>query len=206
MNKIFRLISGVSFLVVFSACAQNTTKNETAGLFLTNNPDFDWQIILDSTNGGNSTGEVKKVDGRTNQPSAIRLDYVLKEKYQYRNVIAALIFGKVQDWSQSNGLKFWLKGSGHKLRVVLITPAVNDYDFHGFVLDATPAEWKEITIPFSAIKQEGWGKPVAFNPAQILELDLKTASAQKDEKGFFLVDDFRVINDPVSKGVTETVK
>lgn len=196
MRKPFYLIAGMVMLGLLSACAPNSAKNDSAGLLLTNNPAFDWQVITDSANGGDSTGEIKKAQGRSNQPSAMELDYILKEKYQYRNVIGAIMFGQVQDWSKSNSLKFWLKGSGHKLRVVLVTPEVKDYDFYGFVLDATPLEWKEISIPFSAFKQEGWGKPTAFNPSQILEIDLKAASAQKDEKGFFLVDEFRVINDP----------
>ena len=60
------------------------------------------------------------------------------------------------DLSAYSGVRFWVRGSGSFVFQSL-QPSISDWDNYGTgILRATPG-WKQVTIPFSDLKQQGWG-------------------------------------------------
>jgi hypothetical protein len=86
------------------------------------------------------------------------------------------------DASGATGITFWVRGSSEQQNVrfsVATTATVGVenggtcttgcYDYHGLSL-AVGSGWVQYFVPFSALEQEQWGAPVAFDPATILNL------------------------------------
>jgi hypothetical protein len=87
--------------------------------------------------------------------------------------------GQPLDATGYTGIEFWARGSG-TLRFFMGTVETNPptdfgtcasgcYDAHGELFPLS-GEWEFIHIPFTALHQEGWGAPAAFDPAHILTL------------------------------------
>lgn len=148
-----------------------------------------WAAESDSAAGGDSTVSVDFVIGAGNSKAALRCDYELGPKFDYRYAMVTLNYAEPRDWSGFKGIKFWLKGSGHKLQVDLCSVGVKDNDYHSFSIESTPAEWREYKVAFSAFKQGGWGKVLSLDPAQINKVQFRASSAAQNESGIFIIDD-----------------
>lgn len=144
---------------------------------------------LDDGQGGNSTGRFELAYGvdKTTR-TAVRFAYSLGGNYEYRYAMLNYGYNEPRDLSPYRTLRFWLKGSGNKLRVQFCTLAVTDYDFHGYDISETPKEWKLYEVPFAALKQGGWGRRAGFSAAGVEKIQFKAASMIEDEKGYFALD------------------
>lgn len=65
-----------------------------------------------------------------------------------------------QDLSGYKSLHFFVKGNGGRYAVAFAKASVTDHDQFRYEFTA-PASWTEVVVPFSELKQAGWGKPVA---------------------------------------------
>jgi sialate O-acetylesterase len=78
--------------------------------------------------------------------------------------------GKPLDLSAYGAVEFDAKGDG-KYILFLSQPTITDWDNycspHSFLVSR---EWKHYRIPFSSLKQAGWGKPQPFTPETVSNL------------------------------------
>jgi hypothetical protein len=84
--------------------------------------------------------------------------------------------GAEYDLSGFQGMRLWVRrgsmlaGSAHSVRLNLPTPATNSggtctvcNDHFGFDVPLTP-QWGQVEVPFSSLKQQGYGRPVLAEP------------------------------------------
>jgi sialate O-acetylesterase len=65
------------------------------------------------------------------------------------------------DLSAYAGIQFWVRGDG-KFQLQTVQPTISDWDnYAAETFTATP-EWKQITVWFKNLKQEGWGVSAPF--------------------------------------------
>ncbi len=86
------------------------------------------------------------------------------------------------------GISYWHKGVAHKVRVQ--TPEVKDYDFYSIRVPASN-EWTLVTVDFSMLNQEGWGKKVDLN----LDNSIKLVWNLDETSGDFEIDDIRFVKE-----------
>ena len=86
------------------------------------------------------------------------------------------------------GISYWHKGVAHKVRVQ--TSEVTDYDFYSMPVPASDV-WTLVTIDFSMLNQEGWGKKVALN----LDNSIKIVWNLDATSGSFQIDDIRFVKE-----------
>lgn len=164
-----------------------------------------WSAEDDSAppNNGNSliTYLIKTniLSGKTNRYA--KVEYTLGPNYVYRYVMLQNQFLE-RDLSQYNGLRFFLRGSGHQLRIIIRSDSImgSNYDDYGYVLPATPARWTEYIISFSDFQQEGWGTQLGFPKIEIDEvlkkvnkIQFKASSKISGESGYFEIDDLSFV-------------
>ena len=70
------------------------------------------------------------------------------------------------DLSAYDTIEFEARGYG-KLNAILEQPIVTDWDNYGSAPFTLTSDWKSYQIPFSSLKQSGWGKPEPFQPKAI---------------------------------------
>jgi predicted chitinase len=115
-----------------------------------------------------------------------------------------LQFDACHDIADATGVTFFAKGPGH---VVLSMPTAgvipvaeggscvpnssgsNCYDTHKFEMDLG-LDWMEYNVPFSEVKQAGWGTKVPFHPAEIA--DLQFVVLPEDTPFDFWIDEVRL--------------
>ena len=90
--------------------------------------------------GGLAASVAGKLDGTQ--------DSILSATYKFG--------GSQQDLSGFAGIRFWVRGNG-SFRFRSKQPTIDDFDDYATpVLKATP-EWRQITISFRDLRQDGWG-------------------------------------------------
>lgn len=188
------LIAGLAFLLLASAgfCDKKGVLDSFNDKDLKDNYGGEWKTEDDSSQGGDSTAFIKIVKGRKNSKGALRFDYTLGPRFNWRYSTFTLVYPGVRDWSKYKGIKFWIRGSGNSLRVELCIASVKDWDFHSYIINKTPAEWQEVFVPFSDVKQLG-NPVVPFNPALINRLYFVASSTIDGEKGFVEIDDISLV-------------
>jgi sialate O-acetylesterase len=67
------------------------------------------------------------------------------------------------------GVRFWVRGSG-SFRFQTLQPTITDWDNYSVESFSATAEWKQITVWFKDLKQEGWGVFQPFTPASLTGL------------------------------------
>ncbi len=89
------------------------------------------------------------------------------------------------DSSEYDGVTFYAKGTG-QIRVAVTIPATTDAQFggtcatncgdsFGFVVDLTP-DWKQYTVPWTTLAQDGWGTAATFEQSQMTGIDFGFSS------------------------------
>ncbi len=79
--------------------------------------------------------------------------------------------GSPADLSLYVGVRFWVKGDG-AFAFRTIQPSISDWDdYSTSIMKATP-EWKEVTIRFKDLKQQGWGVQEEMTLRQISALSI----------------------------------
>jgi sialate O-acetylesterase len=64
--------------------------------------------------------------------------------------------GSPQDLSAWAGIRFWVRGNG-SFRFRSKQATINDYDDYATPVLKARAEWRQITVPFRDLRQDGWG-------------------------------------------------
>jgi sialate O-acetylesterase len=110
---------------------------------------YSWHDAADSqfelvAPGHGGKGYAARISGALDGTSDSRLDVRLRSD------------GAPMDLSTFAGIRFWARGNGSFVFHTL-QPSISDWDDYGTgILKATP-EWREITIWFRDLKQDGWG-------------------------------------------------
>jgi len=86
------------------------------------------------------------------------------------------------------GISYWHKGVAHKFLVDI--PDITDYDNYQIRVPASDV-WTLVTIDFSMLTQEGWGKKVPFNPNNSIKLVWNL----NEKAGSFEIDDIRFVKE-----------
>jgi beta-mannanase len=169
-----------------------------------------WIAVNDSANGGNSTAEKSFTNGQGGSTYSAKFKYTLGPNYQYRYAFLTIDYGSFyKDFSSYKSINFWLHGSGHKLRVIIVTTNIKDYDYYGYTINATPTtNWKFFKLNLTDFAQEGWGTPKPFDLAHVKEIQFKAASQISGESGWFRIDNISFGTDistpPPFAGVIDT--
>lgn len=137
-----------------------------------------WQKGFVSTGGYESKG-------------MLSVDVVLnKGSYQWNPFYA---FGTTIEEATINpsdfaGISYWHKGAAHKFEVN--TPDITDYDYYQTQVSASDV-WKLVTIDFSMLNQEGWGKKTALD----LDNSINLVWNVNKNSGSFQIDDIRFVKE-----------
>jgi sialate O-acetylesterase len=60
------------------------------------------------------------------------------------------------DMSRFSGIRFWVRGNG-QFQLEILQPTISDWDNYAAGIIHATQEWKQVTISFKDLKQEGWG-------------------------------------------------
>ncbi|NNM53846.1 MAG: hypothetical protein HKM05_03890 [Spirochaetales bacterium] len=142
-----------------------------------NNP-HQWSTYTDSGNGGSSTVVMtaKNEDISGDKVFAVSISGVVTTQYQYgfAGLILTPTKGQLKSIQSDSGVKFMVIGDGQVYRFRAETSDVKDFDFYGYVVHTTAGVPIQITIPYSDLKQDSWGKAVSFDPHHIKQLSFQT--------------------------------
>ena len=99
------------------------------------------------------------------------------------------------DLSAYTGIAYEYQGNAHRARVE--NASVTDYDEFGTNIAASAA-WKTVTLPFSMLAQEGWGKKVSFDPSRCTNISFAARGAS-GSSGKVNIDNLRLVKN-IAKG------
>ena len=139
-------------------------------------------------NNGNSTISVKLTNIAYEGEKAIYASYTLGPAYQYRYVLLMDSYSSAKDYSNYKSISFAIKGSGHKVKVIVGTENITDYDYYGYDIGNTMANWTVKTLYFKNFQQEGWGSPKSFDLSKVKSFMFKASSMISGEQGWFIID------------------
>lgn len=121
-------------------------------------------------------------------------------KYGYAGIGFSFTDSQPFDASGYDGVSFWAKGTG-QIRVAVTIPAItavmhggtctsNCDDSYGFVVGVTE-EWKKFEVPWSVLRQAGWGTIAPFEQTKVTGVDFgfgsgSTFDVRIDDVAFFL--------------------
>ncbi len=119
-----------------------------------------WTTSTDAIAGGNSTVAMKIIAGGAHGSiGALQIKGEIKTDFTYPWAAAMFSPGPTQfapaNASATPALRFWVKGDGKSYRAMLFTEASGRIPLmQNFT---APAEWKQVTIPFSVFGTDGKG-------------------------------------------------
>lgn len=125
----------------------------------------------------------------------VRLTGKVTTKFQYGYVGMTADGGSAsaEALKKGKGITFKVTGDGKQYRVRVETTDVRDFDYYGFVFTAPQGKEVEVTVPYSSLKQEGWGAKKNFNPANASKVSFQTVG-QPHASVDFTVIDLKVMN------------
>jgi sialate O-acetylesterase len=85
------------------------------------------------------------------------------------------------DLSRYSGIRFWVRGNG-QFQLEILQPTISDWDnYAAEIMHPTP-EWKQVTILFKDVKQEGWGvsQPLTLSSLTGFQLVNLTSAGDPD--------------------------
>jgi sialate O-acetylesterase len=62
----------------------------------------------------------------------------------------------VADMSAFSGIRFWVRGNG-QFQLQILQPTIVDWDNYAAEMMQATKEWKQVTVWFKELKQDGWG-------------------------------------------------
>ncbi len=137
-----------------------------------------WFTYDDKANSGNSTvskaSSMETVDGK--EALAIAVTGTVTTKYQYGFIgLGADPSPETLEYLKTaKGIRFRTVGDGKKYRVKIGTSVITDYDDYGFIFTAPAGKTETITVPYTALTQEGWGAKKKFDPTKITKIQFQT--------------------------------
>jgi|GEM_PF-555773 len=172
--------------------------------FKKTNLETEWQILTDKVAGGSSTSNIEIIPGGANS-SKYALHFfgkvTTKFAFGFAGAVASLgkEIGQNFDISQYAGIKFKVRGNGKTYKIVFSTASVKDYD--DFFYTFSPSEdWKEIVVPFSKLRQFGFGKKVEWTAIDVQGLGFMTIGAPHERFDLY-VDDISFFKDTKDKKI-----
>jgi hypothetical protein len=137
-----------------------------------------WYDNDDSTDGGTST-VIREIitPGAGGTGHAIRMRGQVTTNYRYGYIgigTTLAIDGSPYDISEYTAVSFQVHGDGKQYRMRLESASVTDYDYHGYKFEAKSDGWRTIYVPFSELRQEGWGRHVSWTGTDIRNLSFQT--------------------------------
>jgi hypothetical protein len=152
-----------------------------------------WRAIDDRRAGGASSARIEaSVRPGPGTAHALRVFGEVKlDAFAFPFAGAALPLGEIvagrptpRDLSAHRGLRFWCRGDGKRYMLRFQLSQVRDFNVHHFVF--TPGkEWRLVDVPFSALVQFPWGKPVPWTAREVSSLLITNYSAPGEEFGRF---------------------
>jgi len=161
-----------------------------------------WFTYDDQTNGGSSTIETAvgeegypvAVAGGYNSNYAFKIKYTLdKGEYQYDPYVALGVAITEEDFSKIGGIHYCYMGPKHTVRVE--TSDVTDYDVHGSSSLASKNAWKCVDVKFRDLAQEGWGKNVVFDKANINQISFHIKGSAKVTTDSLMIDNVAFLDE-----------
>lgn len=133
--------------------------------------------------------------------NALVIKYELKKaEYAFEPYVGwGAEIGSSVDASKLVGIKYRYKGSQHFVQIE--TSTVTDADQFRYSVPKSDS-WTEITITFDKLEQEGWGKPVTFDPSKITKIAFQEKGP--DGTGEVQLDDIYLISGSASNGAGNT--
>ncbi|MEA3347381.1 MAG: glycoside hydrolase family 9 protein [Candidatus Auribacterota bacterium] len=162
-----------------------------------------WQVVTDKLwCNGNSEAKMEFIAESNESKNSLKLNYTLGKRPE-GSPFADFICKYPQEkdfYAGFFGIKFSLRGSGGKLRVIFISSNIEDWNYWGYIINETPGEWTEYILKWSDLKP-GWGstKPINESLTKISELQFHTENGTEGEKGWFEIDNVALIIDERSE-------
>ena len=157
-----------------------------------------WYSFSDNDNGGKSHLKQTSLEkgfvttGGYESKGMLQVDVILdKGTYQwspYYGLATAIDDIKTLNPAAFAGITYWHKGVAHKFE--LHTPEITDYDHYNIEVAASN-EWKLVTIDFSTMNQEGWGKKTPLK----LDSPIKLVWNLNKTSGSFQIDNIRFVKE-----------
>ncbi len=98
--------------------------------------------------------------------------------------------GTPVDLSAYQSIRFYSQGDGKTHAVALNKAAVSDYcDYQAEF--SSPADWTQVTLPFSDFKQANWGKQVEKKFNDVTKLTFSPGASDSDFD--FKIDDLELL-------------
>jgi len=151
-----------------------------------------WSLFDDKGDNGSSKisrkSEIVNIDG--NDVLSVTLTGTVTTKFQY-GYAGATADGDpavIEALKSASAITFKTKGDGKTYRVRVETSNVTDYDYFGFVFTAPKGKAVEVTVPYSKLKQEGWGAPKKFDAANAKKVSFQTVGQPIESFEFTIID------------------
>lgn len=148
---------------------------------------------------GTSSGEISLVKGAGASKKAIKLAYTLGKMWgssPFINMVSK--FKKNKNlYDGFTGIRFYIKGKCKKLRFVLPSANITDYNYWGYIIDNISSEWKEVVITWQDLKP-GWNttKDLKESLQKVTEIQFHQEEGRPQDKGWIAVDNISLIRDP----------
>ena len=125
-----------------------------------------WHSLSDSALSGSSTAKVEPIkDG-------VSITTTLGKPTNFGAWSGAeIVFNKPADASSFTGVRLTYKGSKTPFHFSLYHAKVKDWD-HFTTMLLPSSDWKTVEIPFSSLKQVGFGAPIEWSAKQLSGLSL----------------------------------
>jgi sialate O-acetylesterase len=127
------------------------SRTETGGTWT-----YDWQDAPETafelaSPGRGGSGYAARIAGKMDGAGSSRLNATFARD------------GAPVDLSSYAGIRYWIRGNGTS-QFQMLQPTISDWDnYAAETIRATP-DWKQVTVRFKDLKQEGWGVVQPFTP------------------------------------------
>jgi len=130
---------------------------------------YDWK-------GGSNTAFDLAVPGRGGAGFAARVAGSIDIPDEARVTAKFHWDGSAVDLSTYAGIRFWVRGTG-QFRVRTLQPTINDWDDYSTPLQHAGPDWKQITVLFRDLRQDGWGVVEELTPSALTGFALEATPA-----------------------------
>ncbi len=122
-----------------------------------------WFSYNDKANGGNSqismTTGTETIDGKSYFTVSITGKVTTTFQYGFVGFGYKPEGAIIDKLKAAKGIKFKAIGDGKSYRFRVETTVIKDSDYHSKVFSTTKGQVVEVVIPYSSLRQEGWGTP-----------------------------------------------
>ncbi|GEM_PF-42322 len=152
-----------------------------------------WTAVDDRVAGGSSHAQIDIVPaGAHGSRHALKISGRVTTRFTWGPFAgAALSLSRdpqsTVDVSAYRGIQFYVRGDGKTYRMLVHIAAVKDYDAF-FASFTAGNEWRLVRIPFSELRQQGFGRRVEWNARQVKSIAFFTSGAPHEAFELYLDD------------------